>query len=107
MKAKEGDRVGAILSADKEVVKFLGYGKYLGNVIPTKEEGVTMMGMDMHEICTERNFGNPCIELENGKRVYGCECWWGTEAKVIEILKGRRVEIVNIEDARRPLEACA
>jgi hypothetical protein len=74
MMVKKGDRVGAIQSSDKDIVKFFGYGVYVGDTIPP-------------------NFPilNPTINLDNGQVVYGYECWWGSEARVKEIIGDRKV----------------
>lgn len=47
---------------------------------------------------------NPCIELENGERIWGFECWW-TSAEAERITEGRRVEIVDVPD-RSSYELC-
>lgn len=86
----KGDRVGAILSSKNGVVKFIGYGKYVGDTIP--KEAVGFMAMALKESKTV----NPKIELDSGKVVYGCECWWGSESKVKEILDNSK-EIVNVD----------
>jgi hypothetical protein len=43
------------------------------------------------------NFGipNPTIKLDTGKTVYGCECWWGSESKVKEMIGDRIVLLVD------------
>jgi hypothetical protein len=76
--AKQGDRVGAIQSANGEEVMFYGYGVYEGDTIPP-------------------NFPipNPTIKLDNGKTVYGYECWWGPEEKVREMIGNRKVAEVS------------
>jgi hypothetical protein len=71
---KQGDRVGAIQSANSEEVMFYGYGVYEGDTIPPN--------------CT---ISNPTIKLDNGKTVYGYECWWGPEEKVKEMIGNRKV----------------
>ena len=38
---KAGDRIGAILATKDGVVKFLGFGTYLGEFIPDRPMGVT------------------------------------------------------------------
>ena len=48
---------------------------------------------------------NPRIRLDDGKVVYGCECWWATEAKVRAMVaehEARGVPIVAVDiDAAR------
>ncbi len=67
MSAAIGERVGAVMSATKTHVKLFGFGTYIGDRVP--EPGVTMMGIDMHEL----GIPNPRIELDNGDLVVGCE----------------------------------
>lgn len=75
---KPGDRVGAIVCATKETktVEFAGYGIYKGDEIPP--EGIEFMGQDLHKL--ERP--NPRLDMDNGKTVWGCQVWWGTEIAV-------------------------
>ena len=98
---KEGIRVGAILGGSKEtkIVKFLGYGKYVGDHPPVEAVGW------MAESLAKSNVPNPKIELDNGEVVYGCECWWGVEAGVKEKLAkyteaGYEVVEVKMSDVR-------
>jgi len=74
-----GDKVGAIQSADKETVRFYGYGTYKGE-----------------QDHPEYGFPNPKIELDNGKVVWGCECWWASENKVKEMIGDRKVVVVEL-----------
>lgn len=84
-----GERVGAIARADKETVWLFGYGTYQGERVPDPALGVRMFGMPMdHE--------NPCLLLDSGKLIFGCECWWASEARVKEIIGDRRVVEVDI-----------
>lgn len=94
MGVEVGARVGAVASADSEEVRLYGFGVYDGEQVPPP--GVLMMGIDMHEL----GVPNPQITLDSGKRVFGCECWWGGEERVKEWIDGRRVVEVDIEEAR-------
>ena len=94
MKYNIGDRVGAILKGDRATVHLFGYGIYTGERIPHQDLGVRLFGAPMDN-------ENPCIILDSGKEVYGCECWWGPEARIKEITAGKRVIEVDIEEARR------
>lgn len=85
-----GDRVGAILSTDKKTstVRFIGYGKYVGDFIPPDEIG----------------FGipNPKIALDSGDFVYGLECWWGCVKAVKKYLNHfKNIEMVNMIEHRK------
>ena len=93
---KIGDRVGAILGANDGICEFLGYGVYEGDFIP--EEAVGFMAGILKKSKRE----NPRIKLDNGKIVYGCECWWGGEEKVKEMLaKYKEVKAVDIDEVRK------
>ena len=89
-----GARVGAILSANAEEVRLIGYGTYVGSKIP--EEAVGWMAEGLREY----GVGNPCIELDSGQVVYGCECWFGPESRIREMIGGRRVIEVDIDQVR-------
>lgn len=89
-----GDRIGAILSADREEVRLLGFGTYQGKEIPPP--GINLMGIDLNSI----GLMNPKLLLDNGKIVWGCECWWGPEAEVRASFGNRRVAEVDIEIER-------
>ena len=98
METKKGKRVGAILEVNENDVKFLGYGNYVGDYIP--EEAVGFLASFFKE--TQK----PCpkIELDSGKVVYGCECWWEEEDRVKKILSTYdRVEDVDIDNIRAKL----
>lgn len=91
---KVGDRVGAISHADKETVYLFGYGTYEGNHVPP--QGVQFLGVDLASL----GHTNPKITLDSGKVVWGCECWWGPEARVKAEIGGRKVVMVDIDKAR-------
>lgn len=81
--ANIGDRVGAIQSADKEEVRFFGYGTYEGETLPPPEAGYPF------------DFPNPTIKLDNGTMVYGFECWWASAERVAKMIGDRKiVEVV-------------
>ena len=63
-----GDRVGAVLSAGAGAVKLLGYGVYAGH-----------------------------FKLDDGRVVWGCQCWWGPEDKVRQMIGDRRVVVVDLD----------
>ena len=83
-------RVGAILSANQDEVKFLGYGEYVGDeVVPAEVDEM------MHTL----GVGNPKIVLDNGDVVWGFQCWWGDEAKVKEMIGERTVTMVKVGES--------
>lgn len=81
--ANIGDRVGAILSANDQVVNLLGYGVYVGD-----------------EVHPGLGRPNPKIVLDNGDVVWGCECWWGPEGRIRQAIGDRKVEEVRIREVR-------
>jgi hypothetical protein len=96
MKCKIGDRVGALLSTDRDarVVELLGYGVYEGAEVPPDSVGGFNIGLS-----------NPKLRLDSGKVVWGCECWWGPELQVSRNVKGLvddgwTVRDVDIDDVR-------
>lgn len=84
-----GDRVGAIRNADKTTVYMFGYGTYQGEEIPPKGT-IGAFGIDMGEA----SMSNPKIVLDDGNVVWGCQCWWGSEARVKEMIGGKDVQVV-------------
>ena len=92
---KTGDRVGAVLSAKNGVVKFFGYGIYVGDFIPPPN------AIGMGPIFHDGGIQNPRLDLASGKSVYGCECWWGSEEAVKKRFEGYIFEEVDIDEIRR------
>lgn len=51
----------------------------------------------------EGPFSNPRIRLDDGRIVWGCECWWGA-VEIVEKRLGDRVRVpANIDLARAKL----
>lgn len=71
MARQVGERIGAILGSKDKVVQLLGYGVYEGDHVPPENVGGFNVGLP-----------NPRLKLDSGKTVWGCECWWGSEASV-------------------------
>lgn len=77
----------AVLSADQET--FLGFGEYEGDFdCPKLREffagAADAMGYpDLAERLRSGEIPqtSPRIRLDNGKTIWGCECWWGDEEK--------------------------
>jgi len=77
--AKPGDRIGAISHSDGDTLHLYGYGEYLGEFFPPKgTQGP--FGIDASEVGCE----NPCMRLDSGRIIWGCQCWWGSEDSVRE-----------------------
>lgn len=94
----EGDRVGVMLggNAETKVVRFLGYGEYIGETVPPEHVGGFNFGIP-----------NPTLKLDSGKLCYGCETYWDweTEAAMKDRIakweaEGWTVAMVDIDDAR-------
>lgn len=69
-----GARVGAIRAMTEHVVELFGYGVFEGNL--------------EHP---EFGFPNPRLKLDDGRTVWGAECWWGGEEAVKQRIEGKRV----------------
>jgi hypothetical protein len=91
---KIGDRVGAVQSAKGGVVKLFGFGVYEGDFVPTEAVGF------IADAAREAGITNPRIKLDSGKVVYGCECWWGSEAAVQKRFAGQKIVEVDIDAVR-------
>ncbi len=97
-----GIRAGALLKTETDkaapensTVWLFGYGVYLGYRVPDPALGIRILGTPMDR-------ENPCIKLDSGKLVFGCECWWGPEDKIKEMVgKFHNVIDVDIDEARR------
>lgn len=74
-----GTEVAALLSADSEEIRFLGYGIHQGGFPPR-------------------------IDLENGRTVYGSQCWWMEKSKFPEWRGDRKLVHVYPEGDRIPDE---
>jgi hypothetical protein len=87
-----GDRVGAISHSKDATLYMFGYGTYAGREVPPAD--VHFMGLAV-------NHENPKILLDNGKVVWGCECWWGGEDRVKAAeAKAATVIYLDIEEQR-------
>lgn len=99
MAKRVGDRVGAILGGNNTTVRFFGYGVRVEDEIPAAAAGW------MAEALREEGITNPCILLDSGERVYGCECWWGSEATIRAKVQaweeaGVKIVMVTVKEAR-------
>ena len=94
-----GIRVGTISHSEGDTIFIFGYGIYEGDHVPTAEDRPEGM---MGDALFEEQVSNPRIRLDDGKVVWGCECWWGPEEKVKErISKFEDCKKVDIEDRRK------
>lgn len=102
---KIGDRVGAVLSSNNNVVKVLGFGVFSGYEKPPEPPGyctfeeyseVMREQKDIPaEQLTDHNLKggydlyikrisrpNPKLTLDDGRVVWGFQCWWGPESEI-------------------------
>jgi hypothetical protein len=104
----EGERVGAIFGGTLDgTIEFLGYGLYEGH-FPIGDEVIgaaARMAREASAELIERGespITNPRIRLDNGKTVWGVECWWGPEDEIKAILaKAANVVEVDIDEIRK------
>jgi len=89
---KPGERIGAWLSIlpDEGRGIFLGFGTYVGDEVPPNEGSTSLTAF----LSGERR-PNPKLLLDSGEVVWGCECWWGSEAAV-KAEKDRMKEVVQL-----------
>lgn len=103
MRRKVGERVGAILGRDETELQFIGFGTYQGEKpLPPKPDGPVGT---IAEAVRAVGMPNPCIALDGGGVVWGCECWWGSEHKVRRQLNaaaqlGIRITKINMPEFR-------
>jgi hypothetical protein len=89
-----GARVGAISHADDNTVYLFGFGTYEGEFVP--QDLTTELG----KLLQDADVPNPRIKLDSGQTVWGCECWWGSEEKITNIIGTREIVHVDIDDVR-------
>jgi hypothetical protein len=90
----KGSRVMALASMNEQEARVYGVGVYVGDEVPETAAG--FMADDLRSLAIP----NPKIVLDNGKVVWGCECWWGEEAKVRARIGSRRIVEADIEATR-------
>lgn len=98
-----GTRIFAVLSADQDEVRLIGRGEYLGDLpFNTADENVRLFGFAPSELEKEvPGHKNPCLKMDDGNIVWGCECWWGPESKLEETIGGRKIVQVDIKEERK------
>lgn len=94
-----GTRAIAISHSKDKTIYIFGYGTYEGDKVPGQDEKTTPAGT-MGEIITEAKVANPLIKLDNGKVVWGCECWWGELEGFAEKYKDYTIVEVDIDASR-------
>jgi len=92
-----GDRIGAVSHAEGDTIYIFGFGEYKGESVP----GIQAKGF-LADMLKDANVENPCLVLDSGEMIWGCECWWGPEMKVKDQMElYTNVQHLSIEDARR------
>lgn len=94
IKDKVGDRIGCVCSADEKTIQLFGYGVRLEDEVPIEAIG------PMAEVAVLMKRKNPCILLDSGQKIYGCECWWAPEDIIKANAATREVIPVNIDSVR-------
>ena len=84
-----GGRIGAILKSNTDTVHFIGFGVFTGYKTPPKDVGGMNIGMP-----------NPKFEMDDGSIVWGCECWWGLEAKIQSMIANKTIILVDMDKER-------
>lgn len=99
-KTPVGARVGAILSGDNTEVHLLGFGVYDGEHEPpfgpmqAPKEEYDAMVKEMKaagQLPADYAWKNPRITLDDGRVVWGCQCWWGPEEAVRKRIDGLKI----------------
>ena len=83
-----GSRIFAISYADAAEVRLYGFGVRLPDALPLDAVGE----LAAHS----RDKLNPCLKLDNGDILYGCECHWDIEEWWKQFLMGRKVVDASI-----------
>lgn len=91
-----GERICAVLKADKENVHLIGYGIYAGDYVPG-EEAVGVMANALKNA----KIKNPKLVMDDGTVVWGCECWWGNAGMAERMILDRNVVKVDMKDVRK------
>lgn len=76
-----GYRVVAMRDGDGEnkIAYIYGEGTYVGRLRPPNGTK-TMLGPVDDSF--PKDWRNPCIVLDDGRVVWGCQCWWGPVEKM-------------------------
>lgn len=102
----EDKKVGVFL--DNAGKTFIGWGYYIGDHIRPKGIGRNLdwlyrnLNMSAEEKTQLQNQPNPKIVLENGKIIWGCECFWMDRELTEKILaaRGEQIKRATVEQMR-------
>jgi len=104
MPTKEGTRVIAISHSKDKELHIFGEGIYIGHKNSQEfEEKNQPVGILAELMLEEKGITNPCIQLDNGNIVWGCECWWGpVDSRMMkEQLENSQIIQIDINETRR------
>lgn len=99
-KTPVGSRVGAILSSDGTTAHLLGFGVYDGHHEPPfgpmgmpkdEYEALLTQMKDAGQVPADYVHTNPRITLDDGRIVWGAQCWWGPEDAVRKMIDGLQI----------------
>lgn len=101
--AKEGDRVLVVSHSEKDTLYIYGEGTYMGEMNPGDFSKDNQPVGFFAEVAKEiKDYTNPCIKLDDGSIVWGCECWWGElEGFQKQAEQFPKVEKLDIKEQRR------
>lgn len=94
-----GTRVAAVMDAAGGEVRLFGFGVYEGDFVFGDESSTQPEGF-VATLAKRRGFRNPRIRLDDGKIVWGCECWWLPEETFHKRFAGLRIVPADIEAER-------
>jgi hypothetical protein len=96
-KHKAGTRVMAVSHTEDDKVFVFGLGEYIGDKAPGEgfPEPIGMFAGNT----------NPCIKLDSGQYVWGCECWWGPVDAVKQKFGDREEVVLDIDKRREEIRA--
>lgn len=115
-----GQRVFVVAYATEDTIFVFGHGTFEGRFLPpdiavegperfkTAYRAARLTTPDMPEEISDDMAnamllmleGNPRIKLENGKTIWGYECWWGTDEEFKNDIEGVKIVEIDIDDAR-------
>jgi len=102
-----GTRVKLISHIDEDTVYCLGYGIYEGYKRPCDFPKDQRPGGLLGQILVENKHDNPCIKMDDGNYIWGCECWWGEADDMERIISNQYKEYdVKHLHIKKEREAC-
>lgn len=101
MQTPAGSRVLVLRNADGEKKRAYVYGEgtYIGNRRPP--DG-TRTPFGLIDATIPPGYVNPCIVLDDGRVVWGCQSWWGPPEQIRKRLEGYEFETVDVNELANP-----